>query len=97
MYAVMKELSFDELRYCANTLTTQDYDYCILLSLDEQGWCYVAASKEKEVKPLVAGLNTAFGGKGGGKGGYAQGKLPPVAEAELIDKVTLLLKENFTK
>ncbi len=74
LLAYGENLSFDEMRYCANSLN-DSYSLCVLLSKAEDGYMYVLCSKEGDVRPLVSELNRAFEGKGGGKNDYAQGKL----------------------
>ena len=78
VYSISEGLSYDELRYCANNLTEKGVEICILLSKDAEGnYLYVVSSKETDVKPIVSELNSTFGGKGGGKPNYAQGKISP--------------------
>lgn len=92
-YSLSEGLSFDELRYCANSLCEQGFNFCILLSRCADGWCYVVSSKENQVNSIVSALNTAFGGKGGGKDGYAQGKLSAASEKDIISFVENLLNQ----
>ncbi len=87
VYAITEGLSFDELRACSNTLTNE-YEICLLLSKNGDDYNYVLSSKN-DVKELCARLNGAFSGKGGGKGGYAQGKITPSS----IEDVIVFLKK----
>ncbi len=74
-FAIANGLSYDDLRYCANTLLEKGHSACILLSAnDENGYIYVVSGKE-DVSTLVKSLNSAFEGRGGGKNNYAQGKI----------------------
>lgn len=75
VYAITEGLSFDDLRASSNILTNE-YDICLLLSKNGNDYNYVLSSKN-DVKELCQKLNSAFSGKGGGKGGYAQGKITP--------------------
>ena len=81
--AITKSVGFEELRYCANQLAEQGAKACVLLSAVDEGYLYVAAGEPTVVKTAVTTLNTTFGGKGGGKPNYAQGKVPS-QEAELL-------------
>ena len=81
--AITKSAGFEELRYCANQLAEQGAKACVLLSAVDEGYLYVAAGEPTVVKTAVTTLNTTFGGKGGGKPNYAQGKVPS-QEAELL-------------
>ena len=83
VYAIACDLSFDELRHCANNLLDNGTKTCVLLSLSDDGISYVVASKECDVRALVKALNEKFSGKGGGKPDYAQGKLAKADEEEL--------------
>ncbi len=74
-YSVTENLSYDELRYCANSLTDSGMKNCVLLSKVDEGYIYVVASKEEKAREIVNELNAKFSGKGGGKPDYAQGKL----------------------
>lgn len=87
VYAITEGLSFDDLRASSNILTNE-YEVCLLLSKNGNDYNYVLSSKS-DVKELCQRLNSEFSGKGGGKGGYAQGKITPVS----IDEVIAFLKE----
>lgn len=89
-YALCENLSYDELRYCANHLQENGTDTCVLLSKADEGYIYVVASKVRDVREIVKELNEKFQGKGGGKPDYAQGKI-----AEEID--TKVIEEMLTK
>ena len=78
-----KNLSYDDLRYCANNLTDSGTELCVLLSENEDGYIYVVSSKEKDTRPIVQALNSNFSGKGGGKPDYAQGKISKTDESEI--------------
>ena len=84
VYAITKNLTYDELRHCANSLQEQGAKTCILLSEAEEGYLYVVASKERDVREIVKELNAKFSGKGGGKPDYAQGKL--IGDVEELKK-----------
>jgi len=90
-YAISKNLSYDELRYCANSLQEQGVKTCVLLSLAEEGYIYVVASSARDVREIVKELNEKFSGKGGGKPDYAQGKLSNASEEELKKAVEEIL------
>lgn len=84
VFATAKDLSYDELRHCANTLADEGADTCLLFSENgEDGLLYVVSSQSRDVRPLVAMLNSTFSGRGGGKSNYAQGKIAPCDEAVL--------------
>jgi len=90
-YAIAKNLSFDELRHCANNLLDNGTKTCVLLSSADEGFIYVLASKECDVRQIVKELNTKFSGKGGGKPDYAQGKLLTAHEEELKKAIEEIL------
>ena len=89
-YSITKNLSYDELRHCANSLQDSGAKTCVLLSSADEGYIYVVASKVRDVREIVKELNEKFQGKGGGKPDYAQGKLSGEAE-ELKKAVEELL------
>lgn len=90
-YAIAENLSFDELRHCANNLLDNGTKTCVLLSSADEGFIYVVASKTDDVRVLAKELNTKFSGKGGGKADYAQGKLSKADEEELKKIIEELL------
>ena len=75
VYAIAKNLTYDELRHCSNSLQEQGAKTCILLSDTDEGYIYIVSSKARDVREIVKELNAKFSGKGGGKLDYAQGKL----------------------
>lgn len=86
VYAMATGLSFDELRYCANSLADGKYNVCLLFSGNStDGYIYVVSSKTTDVRELVKRLNDRFSGKGGGQKNYAQGKIQACAETDVID------------
>ncbi len=91
-YAISENMSYDDLRECANNLIENGTRKCILLSsADENSYIYVVSSAENDVRSLVSELNSAFSGKGGGKDNYAQGKLSATSADELKNVVEKLL------
>lgn len=91
VYAISKNLTYDELRHCANVLQEQGTKTCVLLSSADEGYIYVVNSKDRDVREIVKELNEKFSGKGGGKPDYAQGKLSGGCEEELKKIVEELL------
>lgn len=89
VYAITEGLSFDDLRASSNELTNR-YEVCLLLSKNGNDYNYVLSSKN-DVKELCQKLNGAFSGKGGGKGGYAQGKITPASPEEVIGFIEKML------
>ncbi len=85
VYAMAKDLSFDDLRYCANSIMENEYDICVLFSKSgDSEYSYVVSSKTKDVRPIVKSLNETFNGKGGGKSDYSQGKINSGSEEDII-------------
>ena len=76
------ETTFDGLQYCANQMTAQ---IKVLLSPSQDGCLYVAASENGDVRPIIKALNDKFGGKGGGKPTYGQGKLSTFDRQAILD------------
>lgn len=75
-YAFSQNISYDDLRFCANNLTENGTEICALFSENEDGsFIYVVSSNGKDTRPIVQALNSNFNGKGGGKPDYAQGKI----------------------
>ena len=88
-YAICENMSYDDLRECSNNLIDNGIRKCILLSqTDSDNYIYVVSSSENDVRTIVAGLNSSFNGKGGGKDNYAQGKLSSDNKANLIEFIT---------
>ena len=93
-YAINENMSYDDLRECANNLIENGTRKCILLSsADAESYIYVVSSAENDVRSLVSELNSTFSGKGGGKDNYAQGKLTAENKDELISAITELLQK----
>ena len=93
-YAINENMSYDDLRECANNLIANGTRKCILLScVDDGSYIYVVSSAENDVRELVSVLNKSFNGKGGGKDNYAQGKLTAENKDELISAITELLQK----
>lgn len=91
-YAINENMSYDDLRECANNLIDNGARKCILLSkADAENYIYVVSSSENDVKTIVAGINSSFNGKGGGKDNYAQGKLTSDSESALTDYINSIL------
>lgn len=89
VYAFTEGVSFDELRYCANALSDGGATACALFSKEpDGGYLYVLCSVGGNVRDTVKALNEAFGGKGGGKPEYAQGKLAPCEESAIDDWIS---------
>ena len=89
--AFTKNLSYDDLRYCANNLIESGTEICVLLSENDDGYIYVVSSKEKDTRPIVQALNSNFSGKGGGKPDYAQGKISKADANEIKALIETLL------
>ena len=91
-YAINENMSYDDLRECANNLIENGTRKCILLSsADADSYIYVVSSAENDVRSLVSELNSTFSGKGGGKDNYAQGKLSASSEDDLKNFIEKLL------
>ena len=91
-YAICENMSYDDLRECANNLIENNTRKCILLSEADTGnFIYVVSSAENDVRAIVSALNSTFNGKGGGKDNYAQGKLNADSQTELISFIENLL------
>ena len=74
--AFEKNLTYDELRHCANKLLEGEVRVCLLFSTDDgENYIYIISGKDADIRPAVKALNDAFAGKGGGKPNYAQGKI----------------------
>ncbi len=85
-YAICENMSYDDLRECANNLIENGTRKCILLSkVDENSYIYVVSSAENDVRSIVSVLNSQFSGKGGGKDNYAQGKLTAQSVQSLVE------------
>ena len=91
-YAINENMSYDDLRECANNLIDNGTRKCILLSkADAENYIYVVSSSENDVRTIVTSLNASFNGKGGGKDNYAQGKLTSDSESALTDYINSIL------
>jgi len=94
VYGILDGVSYDELRYCSNELLSHGAATCVLLSkTEETGYSYVVASKDKDVRQMVAALNHALNGKGGGKSDFAQGKISADSEDEIKTVITNILQD----
>lgn len=71
-----RDASFDDLRYCSNHFIEQGAHAVVALSEGEpDAFLYVVNTPNGNGKSVVQALNSVFGGKGGGNGSFAQGKL----------------------
>ena len=92
LYAFGAGLTYDELRYCANTITEKECQICVLFSETEDGsYLYVAASKYSDVRRISKALNEGLSGKGGGKENYVQGKIAPPSKDNICEILNNLL------
>ena len=83
--AFSEKLSYEELRHCANMLSAEGAELCMLFSTDDnENYIYVISSAERDTKPIVKALNESFSGKGGGKPNYAQGKIVSDSKEKII-------------
>ena len=87
VYAIAKNLTYDELRHCANSLQEQGEKTCVLFSSADEGYIYVVASTVRDVREIVKELNAKFSGKGGGKPDYAQGKIADEIDIKIIEEL----------
>ncbi len=82
--AFTKDLTYEELRHCANMLMEKGEKICLLFSTsDGENYIYVVSSKTEDTRPIVKSLNVDFEGKGGGKPNYAQGKIISHSEEKI--------------
>ncbi len=92
-YAILEGLSYDNLRSCSNTLMDKGVEKCLLFSGNEtDGYIYVVSDKNGDVSSLVKGVNSALEGKGGGRGGFAQGKISAYPKEKIKSVAEELLK-----
>ena len=76
IFGFTPNVSYDELRYCLNGLQETCKGICGLFSENEQGeHIYIVASATENTQGLVKEMNAALNGRGGGKPGFAQGKV----------------------
>ena len=90
-YAFAKELNYDDLRYCANHHIQNGAKTCAFFSGVDENYIYVISGETEKVKRVVSKINAAFNGKGGGKDGYAQGKISVSNVAEVEEMLNSLL------
>ena len=84
--AFVENVTYDELRFCSNSMV-KEYEYCCVFSKTENaGFIYVVASENKNIKDIVLFLNSTFNGRGGGKDFYAQGTINATKE-EIVNKL----------
>lgn len=77
----IKDAGFDEMRFIVNS---KDFERCALFSKTDEGYNYLLSFKSGDVSDTAKALNTAFQGKGGGKGGFAQGKITLADEESIL-------------
>lgn len=93
-YSFAEGLSYDDLRFCSNSLIEKGFKLCVLFSKNgEDEYIYVVNSKSDDVKTLVKSLNESLNGKGGGRSNYAQGKIS-AEYSSVKDVVEALLKKE---
>lgn len=85
--AFTENATYDELRYCSNALIKEYSGVCYVFSeTEEDNYIYVVASEKNDIQNAVKDLNSAFNGRGGGRDGYAQGKIT-ASKKEIIEKL----------
>lgn len=84
--AFIENGTYDELRFCSNSLIKENKYCCVFSKTENAGFIYVVASENKNIKDIVLFLNSAFNGRGGGKDFYAQGTVNATKE-EIVNKL----------
>lgn len=92
-YAFSANLSYDDLRFCSNSLIEKGLKLCVLFSKNGENEYIYAVNSSGDVKDFVKSLNNSLNGKGGGRSNYAQGKV--IADyADIKAAVEELLKRE---
>lgn len=84
--AFIENGTYDELRFCSNSLIKENEYCCVFSKTENAGFIYVVASENKNIKDIVLFLNSTFNGRGGGKDFYAQGTINATKE-EIVNKL----------
>ena len=84
--AFVENATYDELRFCSNSLIKENEYCCVFSETEKDSLIYVVASENKNIKDIVLFLNSTFNGRGGGKDFYAQGTVTATKE-EIINKL----------
>ena len=84
--AFIENGTYDELRFCSNSLVKENEYCCVFSKTENAGFIYVVASENKNIKDIVLFLNSTFNGRGGGKDFYAQGTINATKE-EIVNKL----------
>ncbi len=84
--AFIQNATYDELRFCSNSLIKENEYCCVFSKTENAGFIYVVASENKNIKDIVLFLNSTFNGRGGGKDFYAQGTINATKE-EIVNKL----------
>lgn len=84
--AFIENGTYDELRFCSNSLIKENEYCCVFSKTENAGFIYVVASENKNIKTIVLFLNSTFNGRGGGKDFYAQGTINATKE-EIVNKL----------
>ncbi len=92
LYSISKDLSYDDLRHCANTIIENGTPLCVLFSKSTETDYFYVVSSDLDVSDIVKTINTTLNGKGGGRGNYAQGKVTVENESILIEAIENILK-----
>jgi len=91
-YNIFQGLTYDDLRCCANSLTDTGVETCVLFSEKEVGqYIYVVSGLGDRVDSIVKALNSGLNGKGGGRNGYAQGRVSDTSEEFIVKFIEELL------
>lgn len=92
VYAFCKDASYDELRFCSNSLMEKGYENCLLFSnTDGDNYIYTVSSVANNANTITSALNKALDGKGGGKPNYTQGKLISPSKEAIINVIEKLV------
>lgn len=84
--AFAENVGYDELRFCSNSLIKENEYCCVFSKTENNGFIYVVASENRNIKDIVSFLNSTFNGRGGGKDFYAQGTVNATKE-EIVNKL----------
>ena len=84
--AFIENGTYDELRFCSNSLIKENEYCCVFSKTENAGFIYVVASENKNIRDIVLFLNSTFNGRGGGKDFYAQGTVNATKE-EIVNKL----------
>ena len=78
--AFLSGAGFDGMTDCLNSLTRENDGVCLVISDGGEECLFALSSSGEDINPVLGVLRSSLHAKGGGRDGFAQGKIPAGAD-----------------